>query len=367
MPPPGSYLLAEYTTFNHDGFVEFARRMRAASPDFPIKIGATMLPQPGELPTSRWVPADSLKAVFEQMDFLILHHYLPTNDSRTFSYTFRRQTAADRVAEQDSLFNVFRNASTAALGYQKEIGLGVTEWNLFNTNDSLVSRNRSLESAVMGAEWFIRTLNGWTTTPVWIADQFNLAGKNSKFALIETDAPTYRIAPLGMVFAGFRSWRGAHLLSTTVSTPAAPAYSQDVPLIRAAAALSANGDTLLFAMVNNAESDTVSTRLNISNFPYHSVEWRTLNGPDPAANRDGGNSLARESTGFRAATLDSLLLPPHSVTFVKFWQAGVTAIRSQEGNIPDQPILFQNYPNPFNPSTTIRFILTPRVCAPSGF
>ncbi len=356
-PPPGSYLLAEYTTFGHDGFVEFARRMRTVESSVPIRIGAVMLPQhPGVAP-EEWVPAESLRAVFEQMDFLILHHYLPTNSPRYASYAARRQVALERVEEDEQFFTRFRSAAETALGRQKPLGLAITEWNLFNKTDSLVEHNRRLEGALLGAAWFIETINRLDRVPVWIADQFNLSGWGDRFALIETDHRPQRIVPLGHVMRQFRRWRGGTRLPIEVQSPLEPAADRDVPVLSAAAAVNDSSHSLEMVILNNSEFTAVACSLQIRNFEYATVLRWSLSGARPGTgfgDLDDPIRLRCEESG--GARLDTLHVPPLSITFLELQPAASTAVQHIV-TLPQRPQLFPVYPNPLRKSFRLRFSL----------
>jgi len=349
-PPVGSFILAEYTTTGHDGFVAFARKMRQVPSSVPIRIGATMLPDHPTLPDSTYVPADSLRAVYEQMDFLVLHHYLPTNSPGAATYNDRRQIAADRVQEQDDMFRRFRDASFAALGQEKEIGLAITEWNVFNKGDSLVAHNRALEAAVIGAEWLARTIDHVSQTPVFYAEQFELAARGSRFALIDNESAARRVAPLGYVFSGLQPWhRASEWLAVTVQSPQAEARDRLVPLVQAAAVQTAGRDTLLVLLTNNSEHDSIACSIELPGFTPERATVRRLAGATPLAHNDGPANAVLLSGTAELPLPPRLVLPPHSVAFVAFYAGAATAVTSTAGAVPQGFALLQNYPNPFTP------------------
>ena len=350
-PPVGSYLLVEYTTFGRDGFVAFARKMRQVPSSVPVRIGAVMLPREGTVPQSTWVPSEYLDEVYGEMDFLIVHHYLPTNGSRGARYAYRRQVAAQRVAKQDSVYRLFRDASRAALGREKPLGLAITEWSLFNKNDSLVVLNRSLETAVAGAEWLIRTANRSETTPAWFAEQFNLASWKSKFALVETETPNLRVCPLGYVFRGFRALTNTDLLPVRVDSPAERAFDRPVTLVQATGGLAATKDAVLLALVNNAERDAVVCSLDVRGFSYDSLDVWLLAGSTPTANNDG-----EEGAYLRRVPVNSpeeFTLPPFSVAFARLWHSGVNSVEADVG----VPAAYEAtcYPNPAALGTIVQY------------
>lgn len=324
MPPAGSFFLVEYTTYGHDGFLDFARAMRAAPSSISISIGAAVLPFRDGVPIA---DPDHMREIFQQMDFYIRHQYGISIPVRAYgSYAARRQIALERA---DHLAEVYGRIDhyLESLAVSERPSIAVTEWNIF-LNEDYWYINRTLEGAVIAAEWFIRLLNAGQHTPVAYANQFALSGGN--LALIRSQT-NYSIAPMGYVFQGFSAWPGSHVLPVAVDSPSATAYDREVPYVVAAAALSPDGGTLHLAVINNAEQGPLTATLQIDGFtPAFARLWR-LWAEDPAADndRDPTNVVLGEEP--LQVPLTRLALPPHSVTFLELWAPSETA-HGRDGN-----------------------------------
>lgn len=343
VPPAGSYFLVEYTTYGHDGFLEFARAMRAVPSSVPIQIGAAELPFENGRPIAG---TDSMVQIFQEMDFYVRHQYNSGIPRSAYGvYTHRRQIAADRLENlnQDRLRKYLDS-----IGVSRVPAIGVTEWNVFLDKDYW-DINLTLEGGVIAAEWFIRLLNAGESAPVAYANQFALHGGN--LALIRTDG-NYSIAPMGYVFEGFKSWRGTHRLPVYVDSLVELAYDQTLPFINAVAAISPGNDTLFVAISNSAESETISCKMTINYFDRTSGRLLRLEGASY-----GDDHATLQVQPIDAGEADSILVQPHSVVFVELYGGKATSVDESHGEMPRDFELHQNYPNPFNPATTIRFSL----------
>ncbi len=310
MPPSGSFFLVEYTTYGHEGFLDFTRAMRAAPSSVPIQIGAAVLPFVGSRPITDTV---RMQEIFAQMDFYVRHQYDVSIPVQAYgSYDARRQIAAVRVANLEAVYDRVRRY-TASIGVDRPLRIAVTEWNVFLNRDYW-QINRTLEGGVIAAEWFIRLLNAGPAAPVAYAEQFALGGGN--LSLIRSQN-NYSVAPMGYVFQGFADWLGSRVLPITVTSPEALAYDQTIPYVTATAALSADDRTLRLAVINNAEAIALTARLQITGFfPSAARLWRLSAESYAAGNdRDSANVVLREEPVQEPPTV--LMLPPHSVTFLE--------------------------------------------------
>ncbi|GEM_PF-785164 len=320
MPPAGSFFLVEYTTYGHDGFLDFARAMRAAPSSVPIHIGAAVLPFRDGAPIA---DPDRMREIFQQMDFYVRHQYGISIPIRAYgSYAARRQIALERA---DHLAGVYGKIDQylESLAVSERPSIAVTEWNIF-LNEDYWHINRTLEGAVIAAEWFIRLLNASQHTPVAYAEQFALSGGN--LALIRSQT-NYSIAPMGYVFQGFSTWPGSRVLPVAVDSPSAMAYDREVPYVVAAAALSPDGGILRLAMINNAEQRPLTATLHINGFTPASARLWRLWAEDPAADNDRypTNVVLSEEPLREPPT--HLALPPHSVTFLELQAPSEKACR----------------------------------------
>ncbi len=309
---PKGVMLVEYTTYGHDGFLAFARAMRAAPSNVPIQIGAAVLPFRDGVPIA---DPDTMREIFSQMDFYVRHQYDSSLPVRAYGdYNARRQFAADRV---DTLKAVYERVASYArsLGLPRAPAVAVTEWNLF-LNEDFWHLNRTLGGAVFAAEWFVRVLNAGLEDglPVWYANQFALGGGNLSLIRSQTN---HSVAPMGYVFQGFGSWADSRLLPVAVDGPTARAYDREVPYVTAAAALSPDGRTLRVALVNNAETESVGVALRIEGLSVGERRLWRLAGDSPEAHneRDPQNIALREEPP--ASPVGEIALPPHSVVFLE--------------------------------------------------
>lgn len=349
IPPAGSYFLVEYTTIGHKGYVDFARAMRAAPSSVPILIGAATVPFVDSKPIAS---NDSLRMIFDQIDFLVTHNY---NASFPYdTYQKRRQFGWERTR-----WFVYRRVQEAVreLGMTKLLGIGVTEWNIF-LDDSIWELNRTLEGGIIAAEYFTRVINGLDTLPVWHAEQFALHG--GSLALINTQKRNYAICPMGYVFEGFKTWRNTSRVISNVESPEELAYDRPLPLAYAAAARSTTGDTLFIALVNTAESKSLPLKLFIHGFKPGGGKIQRLEGASIKANNDvtpGQVVLSEDSLTFLPK---AMTLQPHSVVFLTLYRSSTTGIAERSG-APNRPAILSSYPQPAtgNSWMTIEFDIPP--------
>ncbi len=310
MPPEGSYFLMEYTTYNHDGFLDFAQAMRAAPSSLDIQIGAAVLPFREGQPIA---DEATMRQIFEAMDFYVRHQYDAAFPVSAYDqYNHRRQIATERVEILQSVYQRVTEYQNS-LGLTNDLGIAVTEWNIFLNQDHW-HINRTLEGGVIAAEWFIRLLNAGERAPVLYANQFALNGGN--LALIRSQK-NQSVAPMGYVFQGFADWPGARLLPVTVDSPSGQAYDRPVAYIAASAALSPEGDTLLIALVNNAEQEELTVTLQINDFTPAAAEGWQLTAASYAADNDADPSNVIPQEIPLPSAPNRLDLPPHSITFLQ--------------------------------------------------
>ncbi len=312
--PEDMHFLAEYTSTGHDGFLGFARKMKAVDPD--IFVGANMLPRYGDgsVPDSMQVPVDSLDAVFEQMDFLIVHQYEKNEIPENATFEGRRRIPNERMQRlQESLDQVTQ------LNDGLPVPLALTEWNFFNKRDSLVHRNRNLEIAVLASEFLIRTMN--SSLPLLFAEQFTLSIWGDKFCLIQTDSDhaVNALTPFGWVFNGFSPWRDLTKTALSIDSPGALATDVWLPYLQSAAGMNSTGDTLYLAISQTAPDDTLLCTLNVQSTGFSQVFMKNLTADDPlASNTDQADAVVLSPPVFLAER-DSIYLPPCSVTFLKLF------------------------------------------------
>ncbi len=310
IPPAESFFLVEYTTYDHDGFLAFARAMRAAPSSVPIQIGAAVLPFRDGEPIAN---ADQMREIFAAMDFYVRHQYGASFDKKGWAtYAGRRQIASGRVAFLQAIHQRVTDYLTS-IGAEAPPAIAITEWNIF-LDKRFWTINRTLEGGVIAAEWFIRLLNDVNeTVPVLYANQFALHGGN--LALIRSQRDD-AIAPIGHVFQGFSDWPGSQLVATEVISPEALAYDQRVPLVAAAAAMSPDRHTLRIALVNNAETESLRVALHLEGFTITGGQMQRLAADDYTANNDRSPDVVTLRSKPLPPSLDALSLPPHSVTFL---------------------------------------------------
>ncbi len=314
VPPAASYFLAEYTTYDHDGFLDFARAMRAAPSNVPIQIGAAMLPFEDGRPIT---DTQGMREIFSQMDFYVRHQYnagrVRMDSVEDTHLSPLRQIAATRVDHLATVYDRIRAYGTD-IGLPRMPGIGVSEWNIF-LDRRYWQLNRTQMGAVIAAEWFARLLNAGDIAPVLFADQFALGGGNLALIRSQTNSS---LAPMAYVFQGFSEWAGSHRLPVSVHGPSTLAYDRVISDVVAAAALAPDGRTLHLALVNNAINQPITTTLAISGFTPAAASMWQLRAENPLANNDADPAtvVPREQT-LPASSL-STVLPPHSVTFLTF-------------------------------------------------
>ncbi len=304
IPPSNSYFLVEYTTYGHDGFLDFVQAMRAVSSSVPIKIGAATLPFSDTQPIT---DTAGMQAIFNAMDFFVRHQY---NASFDYSnYDSRRQIATERV---EHLTPEKLPAYLQSIGISKTLPAAISEWNIF-LDTAYWRVNRTLEGGVIAAEWFMRLLNAGEAAPVLYANQFALHGGN--LALIRTQT-NHSLAPMAYVFEAFAPWWGSTVVSTTVESPTEPAADRPIPIVVATAARSPDGRTLRLAMVNNSASTTIDVRLQFRGFSPASARLWQLWAPDYEANNDHNSGTVAPQEQTLTPAPEQLTLPPHAVVFL---------------------------------------------------
>ncbi len=345
-PPLHTYFLVEYTTYGHDGFIDFARAMRSAPSSVPIRIGSVMLPFVQGEPI---VSEDSIRTILGEIDFRISHKYDAPFPVDIFAY--RRQIAYQRTQYPDL---ARLNEYLQSKDIDKEIGIGITEWNIF-LDKTYWQLNRTLEAAVIAGEYFIRLLNARPELPVWIAHQFALGGT---WLALYNNWTSFSISPMGYVFKGFKPWKGTYRLPVHTQSPAEMAYDVELPLLNAAAAYTASGDTLLIALTNNSETDTLRVHLQLEGFIYREGTMYRIEGDSPYAhNEQRPHQVIPVTEAVGPHEADSLLLAPHSVVFLSLIGER-TASHIPLSPRHDQGVQWDAvYPNPFQKHVVIRYTL----------
>ncbi len=315
MPPQGSYFLVEYTTYDHDGYLDIIRAMRNAPSNVPIQIGAAVLPFVDGQPITTTA---QMQDILSEMDFYVRHQYNAAfiDAAGQKDLEALRQIAADRI---DTLITVYGRVAqyVDTIGATQTPGIGVTEWNIFLDKDYW-QINRTQMGAVIAAEWFVRLLHTREQLPVLYANQFALGGGN--LSLIRSQ-DTYSIAPMAYVFQGFQDWPGNHIVPVAVQSPSSLAYDRYIPYVNAAAAIDADRRTLRVVLVNNAITETITTTLQITGFvPMQTHLWR-LRGDEPLASNDHGLPEIVPEVVLFSGLPASLALSPHSVTFLELTAA----------------------------------------------
>ncbi len=309
IPPAGSYLLVEYTTYGHGGFVDFTRAMRAAPSSVPIRIGAATLPFVDGDPIG---DTEAMRGIFEAMDFYVRHQYDAAFPKEWWSdQASRRQIPWERVSLLESVFGRVHGAMEAA-GVDRPLSIGVTEWNIFLAQQAW-HLDRTLEGGVLAAEWIARVLAAGDAAPVVYAEQFALPGGNLSLIRSQADAS---VAPMGYVFEGFAPWAGGRLLPVSVDAPKARAYDRDLPLVVAAAVLSADGTSLHAVFINDSVDTPVETFVSIQGFSAGQARLRRLAADAADADNDHGVIAVALEEASLPLPVTTLTLPPHSVSFL---------------------------------------------------
>ena len=309
-PPSGGYLLVEYETYGHEGFLEYARAMRAAASNVPIQIGSAMLPFHDSVPIT---DDATMRDIFTQMDFYVRHQYDSSIPHKAWAdYNHRRQIPLDRM---DTLAGVYGRveAYTRSLGLTRTPAIGITEWNIFLNQDAWAI-NRTLEGGVLAASWFIHLLNQADRVAVAYAEQFALGGGNLALIRSQTNG---RIAPMGYVFQGFGDWPGSRRLPIQVTSPGAKAYDRDVPYLAAAAALAPDGRTLRLALVNNAQDETLTVNWQTPGLTITAAQGWMLSAPTYDANNDADHQKVVPQPVDLVPPYHTVALPPHAILFLE--------------------------------------------------
>ncbi len=341
IPPVGSWFVVEYTTYGHEGFLDFARAMRRAPSSVPIQIGAVMLPFHNRKPIAS---DDTMRQILQQIDFIVSHQYgasIPTD-----RYSYRRQIALERT-EGTSYQRYARFQQYARqLGVDKSYGMGITEWNIFLDVDSW-KLNRTQEAAVIAAEFFIRLINGLERFPVYIAHQFALGGV---WLSLYNNWTSYQIGPMGYVFQGFQPWSHVHRLAVDVRSPSAMAYDTVLPYVQAAASIDTMDHTIYAVITNSTEDAPLPCVLHLEDMPSAMIHITSIESNTPYDHNDGPNGpTVTPQTRILHAPY-TWTLQPHAVYFLRITPT-TTHIKTTEHSENTRATAF---PNPFQHTTTIR-------------
>ena len=340
IPPAGSWFVVEYTTYGHEGFLDFARAMRSAPSSVPIQIGAVMLPFHDRHPIAS---DDSMRQILHHIDFIISHQYgasIPTD-----RYSYRRQIALERT-EGTSFVRYARFQQYARqLGVDKSYGVGITEWNIFLDVDSW-KLNRTQEAAVIAAEFFIRLINGLERFPVRIAHQFALGGV---WLSLYNNWTSYQIGPMGYVFEGFKPWSHVYRLEVDVRSPSAMAYDTVLPYVQAAASIDTMEHAIYAVITNSAEDTPLPCVLHLEGMHPALVHITSIESNDPYDHNDGPNGPTVSPQTRMLHAPFAWTLQPHAVYFLRITPTA-THIKTTK---PSESTRATAFPNPFLHATTI--------------
>lgn len=228
--PKGMVVRISYTSGPHDGFLEFARKMKAV--DSSILVGSSAA-------TSE-IPAEAAGSV----DFIAANHYplQPRNDPDPRRRYYRIQAAA--VAEFEPYIR--RTQAYVARSYPtRKIQLALTEYNVNLDSPHL----RSLASALFVADM----LRVFAVHGVSMANYYSLDFLHSSRQEGERDS-----AP-GLVFGLYHSHFGSRLVATQATgTPLAEedfdGRTVRFPLLEVLASLSDTGQSV-FLLALNKDAD----------------------------------------------------------------------------------------------------------------
>jgi len=343
IPESGHIVLCEYTTTNHDGYVDFADAMKSVDPT--IRIGICLDPDP------TW-SQDTIETVLDRIDFYSMHQYRQEDTTFPGEYLqrIRAPTRYLRLAHEK------RKAIDEWAGPHAEgIGLAITEWNwmLWRHTRATPLANVSLANALVSAEVLGRLSTEADSLHLVVANHFcaATAWDLGYLALISHE---YTRRPAFYAFMFFNDYFGERLVHREVETDWYVAGNDTVPLVTAFTSTSLSGDTLHLIAINKHDTLDYETEIEISGFEPDSIAFvYTLNGDSVYATNeeDSANITIQDTLITYASENFTYTLPAHSLTAIAFLNRhmGEDSITSYQ--------LQQNAPNPFASSTTFDYAI----------
>jgi len=345
IPPSGYYILCEYTTTNHDGYVEFVDSMKSVDPT--IKIGACMVPD------ASW-SQDTIDYILQRMDFRIIHWYRHEDTTSTPDY-YVRMAGPTRLFKW--AYNTRRFIDTYAGIYADSIGIALTEWNwiLWNGPWATPKADASLASGLFTADVLGKLITAEDELKLEVANYFCAPGHDTGYYLAFIGADYHRRSAF-YAFKMFSDYFGEKLVHRDVVSDFYVVGNDAVPFITAYTSKSQSGDTLYLIVINKHDTLNYETTIEITGFePKLSAYVYTLNGDSVYSTNeeDPMNVIIRDSVITNVSNSFTYTFPAHSVTAMEFVR-NVTGISEHEA-LPEKFVLLQNYPNPFNPTTIIEY------------
>jgi alpha-L-arabinofuranosidase len=344
IPSAGDLALYEYTTINHDGYVDFVDAMKAVDPT--IKVGACMLPE------ATWSP-DTIDEILKRMDFRIIHWYRHEDSTAVVPY-YARMTAPQRYIKQ--AYAARENLDTWPSIYARNIQLAFTEWNWILWEGTLTTpaTNISLASALFTSDVLGRLITESDNLKIAMANHFAApaCAATDYLGLISS---TYRKRPAFYAFRLFSGYFGERIVQRRVQSDTYTVMDDTVSFVTAYASRNVGGDTLYLVAINKHDSLGYETTIEISGFEPDSAAWiHTINGDsiEVTNEHDSMSVTIRDSLITTASTAFVYTLPAHSVTAMVLTQPPPPA--------DDDTLLYvtavaPSAPNPFAASTTIEY------------